>query len=272
MRRRRDPQGAPAGRDAAARAAAWVTAVLEERLALATPSRRLRLALTDDVVRLHTGDRPVGVLDAGCADGLLTLALARRHPRWRLLGVDLHEDLLPGARRRAQARGLGNVAFARADVTAPLDRGAFDVVLAIECLSEIPDHQAALRELAASVVPGGLFVVQVPERGWRPILPGSAATWRAEVRHGFGHDELAGALREAGLEVVEVRDTFRFTTVLAQELADRLKGRSLLLRAAAFPFLAGAVRLERAGVTGGRAHALLAVARRPSVSAPLTSS
>jgi len=71
------------------------------------------------------------------------------------------------------------------------------------------------------------------------------------------------ALRQAGLDSIEVLPTYRTTAALAQELRDRIKDSSLVTRALAFPFLAGAVRLERWGVTGGEARAMVATARRP---------
>lgn len=241
---------------------ATFAAVLEERLALMAPSRRLRLALADEIVTNYAGERPIRLLDAGASDGLLSLALAKRHPGWSLLGVDLRDDLLNGARARAEARALANARFVPADLTQPLPESGFDVVLALECLHEIPDDEQALEIMARALAPGGLLVIQVPDRGWKPILRGSAPTWREQVRQGYTAAELEAALRRAGLDSVEVRPTYRATAAVAQETRDRIKESSLVIRAAAFPALATAVRLERWGITGGRANALLAVARR----------
>ena len=222
----------------------------------------MRLDLADAAVAAAAGDGPLRVLDAGCGDGLGTLALARRHAAWDLVGVDLRDDLLDGARARARARRLENVQFACADLTQPLPVDGFDVVLAIECLTEIPDDGAALAAMAAALKTGGVFVVHVPELSWTPFLPGSDPTWREEVRHGYTGDELTAALERVDLDVLEVRPTFRVTAVAAQDLRDRVKGAPLLVRAAAFPAFAAAAALERRGVTGGRPRALLAVARR----------
>src|SRR5437868_9943712 len=100
-------------------------AILEERLVLMAPSRRLRLALADEVLSAAAAGKPLRVLDAGCGDGLLTLSLAQRHRDWALLGVDRREDLLAGARERAAGRSLGNVRFQPADLTRPLPEGGF---------------------------------------------------------------------------------------------------------------------------------------------------
>lgn len=238
-------------------------AALEEQIALLAPSRRLRLALAEEAIARSAAGRPLRVLDAGSGDGLLSLALAERHPEWTLVGVDLREDLVASAGRRADARALRNLSFQPADLTKPLPLSGVDVVMAVECLSEIPDDRAALAAMVGALAPGGLFVMQAPEKSWRPVLKSSDPTWREEVRHGYAAPELKRMLEEAGLERVEIVPTYRTTAALAQEIRDRIKGRRLALRAAAFPAMVAAVRLERWGLTGGRPSALFATAQRP---------
>jgi trans-aconitate methyltransferase len=239
-----------------------VRGAIEERIALMAPSRRLRMALAEQTLGDFAAGRRIRVLDAGCGDGLLTLALAARHPGWTLTGMDLREELLRGARERATSRGLVNIGFEPADLTRPLPDSGFDVVMALECLSEIPDDRGALRSMTGALAPGGLFVVQVPDRNWKPVLRESAGTWREEVRHGYSQGDLGDLLAEAGLEVVAVEPTYRSTAAAAQELRDRVKDRGLILRASLFPAMLAAVRLERWGLTGGPANALFATARR----------
>jgi SAM-dependent methyltransferase len=246
-----------------------VRAILEERLALMAPARRLRLREAERALGDYAGGRPLRVLDAGCGDGLLTLALAKRRREWTLLGVDLREDLLAGARQRAAGRGLGNVEFEAADLLRPLPFEGLDAVIALECLSEIPDDEAALRALFGAAAPDALVAVQVPDRDWRPVLPGSATTWREQVRQGYTAEQLQALLQEVGFADVRVRPTYRTLAAAAQEIRDRIKDRGLLVRLLAFPFLGAAVRLERLGFTWGRPNALLAAARRPTApSAP----
>jgi SAM-dependent methyltransferase len=243
-----------------------VKAILEERLALMAPARRLRLALAErEVERRFGSGASLRVLDAGCGDGLLTLAIAKHHREWSLLGVDLRDDLLAGARQRAAARGLSNVEFVPGDLEQPLPERGVDAVLAVECLSEIPDDRRALEMMAAALEPGGLLVAQVPDRDWQPVLPGSPGTWREQVRQGYSGAELEAALRAAGLEDVAVRPTYRSLAAGAQEVRDRIKDRGLVVRLLTFPFLAAAVRLERLGITFGRPNALIAVGSRKAL-------
>jgi SAM-dependent methyltransferase len=243
-----------------------IAAALEERIALMAPSRRLRMSLAEQAIDRFAGNGAVRVLDAGCADGLITLALAKRHPEWSLVGMDLSGDLLAGGCERARNRGLGNVNFVEADLTKALPEGGFDVVIALECLSEIPEDRAALAALTGALRPGGLFVVQVPDRDWKPVLGGSSPVWRHEVRHGYGATELGEMLAAAGVEQIELSPTYRTTAALAQELRDRIKDGPLALRATLYPAMLAAVRLERWGLTGGAANAHFAVARQPLAS------
>ena len=164
---------------------------------------------------------------------------------------------------RRENEGLRNIEFVRADVTDDLGSEEFDVVLAVECLSEIPDDDAALRAMARALRPGGRFFAHVPHRGWLPVLPGSPRTWRLEVRHGYGAEELVAKLKQAGLTAASIQPTARNVVFLGQEIAQRTKDSSLRVRAAALPLTAGAVRLERWGLTWGPGRALLIDAHRP---------
>jgi SAM-dependent methyltransferase len=193
---------------------------------------------------------------------MLTVALARRHRDWSVVGVDLSAQALRLAREEAQRAGLENAAFEQADLTADLGTKRYDAIAAIECLEEIPDDAAAIKAMARALRPGGLLVVHAPERSWTPVLAGSEQTWRHEVRHGYGAEELAELIGRAGLEVGDVRPTSRGTVRLAQELRDRMRRSSLRGQAIAYPLIVAAVPLERWGLTWGPARALLVEASR----------
>jgi ubiquinone/menaquinone biosynthesis C-methylase UbiE len=226
------------------------------------PTRRLRFQLTMHALERFAGGRPLTVLDAGCGDGLLAEAIARRHRSWHIVGVDTRSELLERARARLGRAQVDNVEFAQADLTESLGDGVYDAVVAIECLVEIPDDDAALRVMAQALRPGGLLIVHVPREGWRPVLPGSEATWRDEVRHGYRREAFAAQLTGAGLSVTRMDETCRALVRLAQDVRDRIKDAPPSVRALAFPFMTLSVTLERYGIRFGRSRALIALARR----------
>jgi SAM-dependent methyltransferase len=235
---------------------------VERRLALLAPARRQRFELALTTLERLVGPEPVRVLDAGCGDGLLSEAIAKRNPNWRIVGLDASPTMLAQAKARLAAAGSENVDLVEGDLTEDLDGPLYDVVLAIECLSEIEDDRRAVHVLASSVAPEGLLLVQVPEREWRPVLAGSPSTWRHEVRHGYDHADLVQLIEDTGLTVIELHGTYRQLVQLAQEVRDRIKRSPIWLRALIFPLMFLAVRLEAVGLTWGREQALFAVAVR----------
>lgn len=226
----------------------------------AAPGRRLRLQLAHEVLERHLGAREdVRILDAGSEEGLLCLGLARRHPTWMLVAADISPGPLRTGRGWAQQAGA-SVHFVRCDLQRPLGEAAYDAVVSLECLAEIPDDHAAMTSLARALRSGGLFVAHVPTHDWTPVLRGAERTWRREARHGYDPEELAATLDGLGLQVLEVRPTFRRTVALAQDVRDRFKGHGRPTRLGLLPLLAGAVALERSGVTWGPARGLFVVA------------
>ena len=168
------------------------------------------------------------------------------------------------AERGFERRGVfDNVSFEIGNLLEPLPLSSFDACAALECLSEIPDDEAALRTMWGALRPGGVVVAQVPDRDWKPVMPGSATTWREQVRQGYDGEGITNVLRRAGFETVKLKGTYRSLAAAAQEIRDRIKGRGLAVRLLAFPPLAVAVVLEHQEITWGRSNAIFAMARRP---------
>lgn len=235
---------------------------LEERWLLATPSRHLRSSLALAALEREAEDRNLRVLDAGSWDGALALTAARRHPGWHVVALDHDVRGLMQARTTARKAAIHNVHFVQADLTRPIAAAAYDVVTAIECLTEIEDDTAALHRLAEALRPGGLLVLHVPHPRWKPILRSSSPVWRLEVRHGYDSTDLAAMLERAGFAVDSVTPTMGDTVQLAQEVRDRFKASRLAFRSLLIPLLVAAARLERYGVTRGPRRGVFVVARR----------
>ena len=247
------------GHPAIADLRAW----LDGRTRLYVPTRRVRFDLALRSLDRFAAGRSLEVLDAGCSEGLLAERIAVRHPSWSIHAVDLDEHALRIGDDWAKVNGVGNLTFSCADVTKPIAGGPYDAVLAIECLTVIPDDVAALANLAVALRPGGLFLAHVPVYDWQPILPGSRATWPGEQRHGYTRDEIVCKIEKAGLGVVSVMETDRTMARAGRELSDRVAGRTLKLRAVWYPLSVAMSSLECVGVTWGPVGAYFIEARRP---------
>ncbi|MFL6333360.1 MAG: class I SAM-dependent methyltransferase [Pyrinomonadaceae bacterium] len=100
------------------------------------------------------------VMDAGCGTGRLTMLLAERLPRGRVVAVDLSQNMLEEARSHLSPRFNGRLEFARADLAAlPFD-GAFDGIFSNAAFHWVPDHLLLFRRLFQSLKPGGWLVAQ----------------------------------------------------------------------------------------------------------------
>ena len=101
------------------------------------------------------------MLEVGPGTGYYTLDVAEWVGPGRPVDIlDLQQEMLDHTMRRAGERGLANVTPTQADATAlPYEDETFDAAFLVTVLGEIPDQDAALRELARVLKPGGRLVV-----------------------------------------------------------------------------------------------------------------
>ncbi len=187
--------------------------------------------------------------------------VCRAHPAWTVVGVDLDGDVLRTARAWTGDEHL-RAAFYRADLTRSVGTGLYDVVLAMECLAEIPDDTAALTRLAEALRPGGLLVAHVLHANWQPVLRSSRQDWEREVRRGYDRDSFLGMLDAAGFEVERVAETTRGLAQLAGDIGQRFESTPPVAKAPLLPVMMAAVGLDRAGVTWGPSRGLFVEATR----------
>ncbi len=95
------------------------------------------------------------VLDAGCGTGATTCYLAKQ-VGCKVLGIDISEEMIAKAQKRAEREGLGElVEFKACDVThLPLPSSEFDLVLA-ESLTVFLDKPRVYKEFYRVLKPGG---------------------------------------------------------------------------------------------------------------------
>jgi len=118
---------------------------------------------------------PGRFLDVATGTADLALEAARKYPALRVTGIDFAEPMLEIARKKVQARGLGDrVTLLCGDALAlPFADKSFDVTAVAFGMRNIPDKLAALREMARVTVPGGQVMVLemtfAPVRAFRAI-------------------------------------------------------------------------------------------------------
>jgi SAM-dependent methyltransferase len=136
----------------------------------------------DLVLRLAGTVAGARVLDAGCGDGVLSVALAARGAR--VVGLDADERMLAAGRARARSQGA-LLDFVRGTVERlPFPDASFDLVVAVTVMCFVRERGRVLAEFRRVLVPGGhlvigelnrlsLWALRRRVRGWL-----GAALWR----------------------------------------------------------------------------------------------
>ncbi len=152
-------------------------------------------ALPNLVTQLATG---ADVIDLHCGGGRWLVAVARRFPATRLVGVEAEPDSIARAARAVREAGLeARIRLEAGEVTAIAYREAFDLAYFQHALHELSDPAAALAAAWRALRPGGRLLVL----GW--CLPSSLdelATLHGQLITGVALDE---ALNGGRLRTVE---------------------------------------------------------------------
>jgi DNA-binding transcriptional ArsR family regulator len=142
------------------------------------------------------GEREESGLDLGTGTGAFLPFLSRYVDR--VIAVDGSRGMLARARERAEADGTPPVAFVRGEAERlPFGDGEMDGVVANMILHHLPRPEAALREIARVLAPGGRgVIVDFESHGETWLLEEEGHRWP-----GFAPAQLASWCVDAGLEV-----------------------------------------------------------------------
>lgn len=116
-------------------------------------------ALPEVQAKLDSGD-PVRIAEIGCGEGLASITMARAYPNIQVVGYDLDEASIAAARRASAAAGVDDrVRFELRDAADPTITGAFDLVLAVEMVHDVPDPVGVLASMRKLAHPDGVVLV-----------------------------------------------------------------------------------------------------------------
>jgi len=168
------------------------------------------------------------VMEAGCGRAIPLLWLAKRHPSWKLTGIELDPILARSVQRILAYGHWPNVDFSEKDILTLNEENIYDLIIFIDVLEHIKDDVGLLTRFRRALKPGGYVVVHVPRRHqqmWRWLPPfrrhgvighvredtvgGSKrrVVIEGHVREEYIEEELQQAAEKAGLRVVKLRQT-----------------------------------------------------------------
>jgi trans-aconitate 2-methyltransferase len=150
---------------------------------------------------------PAVVVDIGCGPGNSTELLSRRFPAASVVGIDTSADMLASARDR-----LPDCRFEQADIATWTPLKAPDLIYANAALQWVPGHEALFPRLFASLAPGGVLAVQMPDNREEPShramrdtasespfsrFVGSTAATRVRILSALAYYDLLAPLAQA---------------------------------------------------------------------------
>ena len=98
------------------------------------------------------------MLEVPVGTGVLTMPMYQNLPKADITCLDYSPDMMATAQKRAQAAGIGNIAFVQGDVgSLPFEDESFDLVLSLNGFHAFPDKEAAYAETYRVLKPGGTF-------------------------------------------------------------------------------------------------------------------
>jgi len=104
---------------------------------------------------------PVGsrrIMDQACGTGILTFKIARRFPQGEVVGVDVQEEYLDIAKRKARELGLKNVQFILGRAEDVYVERNFDCITS-SYLSKYADLRSLIRNVKKMLHPGAILIL-----------------------------------------------------------------------------------------------------------------
>ena len=198
-----------------ARDAERLTAVKSERAARASAYFSRNAAEWDEIRRLHVseekveaalqeliGRKPVdSLLDLGTGTGRILQLLDGVYRK--AVGIDTSRDMLSVARTNLDNSGTSRASVRHGDIfNLPLEGQDFDLITIHQVLHFLDNPQAAIKEAASVLRPGGRLVII----DFAPHDLEDLRENHAHARLGFSHETMKGWLEGAGLQVEKVVD------------------------------------------------------------------
>jgi 2-polyprenyl-3-methyl-5-hydroxy-6-metoxy-1,4-benzoquinol methylase len=173
-----------------------------------------------------TEGKKFSVLDAGSGFGQYTYFMARKHPNWQILGVDVKTEQIEDCRTFFEKTGLGNVSFEYADLTQFVREKRFDMILSVDVMEHIEEDVKVFENFKKSLKDGGMLIISTPsDQGGSDVHhhehdnDGSESFVDEHVRDGYNINEIREKLKKAGFSRSEAHYTYGWPGKISWKLS-----------------------------------------------------
>jgi SAM-dependent methyltransferase len=161
----------------------------------------------------YLGAAVKSILDVGCGEGQLGVALLDAYPGAQLVGIDRDAAALEKARQNAATHDLP-ATYIQGDIQDSLPAGSYDVALCFTVLEHVPHYRQALSNIVNALTPGGrMWIQDIASTGCFAGYPNRdfqrAADLYIKAMTKLGNnmlimDEMPALLAECGLQDIKV--------------------------------------------------------------------
>jgi SAM-dependent methyltransferase len=110
-----------------------------------------------NVLEIQDGDK---ILDLGTGSGYLTFAIAKKHPKATVIGLDIVSETLA---QNNKSKGIPNIEFINYDGMAlPFENNSFDWIVSRYAIHHFPDIQFSFNEMARVLKEKGHIFISDP--------------------------------------------------------------------------------------------------------------
>ena len=148
------------------------------------------------------------ILEIGSGTGRFCIALAKKYPSKKIIGIDYTDESVALSNKGAKMRGLSKVEFKKADLfQLPFPDNHFDLVFENGVIEHFKNYPEALLEMKRVVKKGGKIIVNVnnwycfPKTIEKKIL---GKYYPFGYEKSFKHKEVIKAFKELGLTDIKV--------------------------------------------------------------------
>lgn len=153
-----------------------------------------------------TAPENAAILDAGMGFGQYSYWMAKKHPKWNILGVDVKQEQIADCNNFFKKAGLKNASFEFADLTAFSHPDTYNFALSVDVMEHILEDVTVFKNIYASLKQGGMLLISTPsDQGGSDIEANSGESFIGEhVRNGYNVSEIYNKLKTAGFTKIDV--------------------------------------------------------------------
>ncbi len=155
----------------------------------------------------HTANHSnANVLDAGSGFGQYVYYMSRKHPQWKIKGLDVKAEQIEDCNQFFKRIGYNNVNFEVADLTKIRYTQEFDLVVCVDVMEHIEQDELVLGNYFNALKPGGMLLISTPsDQGGSDVhehdhdqSDGIQGFIDEHVRDGYNIGDLEAKLKRAG--------------------------------------------------------------------------